>query len=315
VQVKTTKTVKAIAKKWDVDGEELRERLATAAPVIHKWLNGGNAWGSFTRGPLFTEVSVAYNPDTGKARAIPGPSEDLHEYPDVEEGEIPGTVDLLGSLNPQTLLVLDHKSGWAVAADWQPHTPAENGQLRTLATACAALYGAKRVVVAFFHAPANGEPIVLADEMVANDFEAHRKQLRGALARIGNGWLRPGEHCSYCPAWRVCPTNTTSLVELKRAGGPLTSTRVGAIHQAMAEYNYLVDKLRTEIRGWVEAHGVAERPDGKLVGIVERDVERLSKEQIIEALGALKGAKLLDALRKQGALVTKTERHLRIVDR
>jgi PD-(D/E)XK nuclease superfamily len=307
-----------LSKRWNIDADELRTRLDEALPVLRKWLSGYNTWSlNFLRdAAVETEVSIAFNPTSGEARLIDGPTADTHEYVGVGPDEIPGTADVTAIIGPKTariILVEDHKSGWSVAADWAPKTPAENGQLRTLATAFASLYGADRAIVAFFHAPASGVPLVLADEMGAEDFETHRRQLRGALARIGNGWLRPGDHCSYCPGWSICPTNTTSLVELKRAGGPLTSQRVGSIHQALGEYNRLAGRLREEIRGWVTKNGIGERPDGGTVELVEREVERLSKASIIAALGPLKGNALLEQLRRAGALESKIELQLRAV--
>ena len=315
----------AVARKWRVDHEELQARIDAGFPVLRKWLAGENSWNlAFPPTFLRTEVSVAYNPETGEARETTGPSEEKHEYLDVSPLEIPGTGDLVAVIETRktalsakfkTVLVLDHKSGWSVAADWQPRTPAENGQLRTLATAFAALYQADHAIVAFFHAPADGLPEVYADEMNTKDFEEHRLQLKGAMRRIGNGWLRPGDHCAYCPAWRICPTTTTSLTVLQRAGGPLTSQRVGAVHAALQEFNRLGDKLRDEIRAWVETNGPGERPDGALVDLVDKDVERLSKASVLKALGPLKGAKLLESLRQAGALETKTQRELRAVRR
>ena len=88
-------------------------------------------------------------------------------------------------------------------------------------------------------ADASTLPTVMADELTPADIESHRRELQRAWKRLGNGWLHPGDWCAHCPAWAVCPTNSTSLTELKRAGGPLTSQRVGSIHAALGEFNRL----------------------------------------------------------------------------
>jgi hypothetical protein len=323
------------ADKWGVSDEKLAERYKTAAPVLLRWLEGDNMWGlNFMKGMIASELSVAFDPASGRTRLIEGPTEDTHEYT-VDEGCIPATIDFMSAgprrrmlppgvhPNPEggdrrVLLILDHKSGWDVAADWQPKTPAENGQLRTLATAFNALQGDTPfdlVIVAFFHAPAIGLPQVYADVLTREDMWAHQKELAKALKRAGNDWMRPGDWCSYCPGWAICPTNTTSLTELKRPPGPLNAIRVGAIHQAMNEYNRLADRLRGEIRHWVEVNGPGIRPDGQEVALVSKDVERLSKEGIIKAMGPLKGGKLLEQLRVAGAMTTTTQIELRAVRR
>jgi hypothetical protein len=251
-------------------------------------------------------------------RLLPGGPGDAHDYPEAGEDEFPGTADLVSvvrrsALSKKILLVLDHKSGFNVAADWQPRTPAENGQLRSLATAFADRYEPDLVIVAFFHAPIEGLPTVMADELTSADIESHRRELQRAWKRLGNGWLHPGDWCAHCPAWAVCPTNSTSLTELKRAGGPLTSTRVGSIHAALGEFNRLADRLREEIRAWVAANGPGERPDGSTVEIVEKMVERLSKRSILEALGPVRGEAMLDQLRSCGALAERPQLELRAV--
>lgn len=321
----------ASAKQWGVDAEELTDRLAKTLPTLVKWLRGDNLWGlDFTRGRMETEKTAALNlvDSTAPTRILSGGPGDAHDYPEALPEEFPGTADLIASEtvrklkvgkgphpsgNLRALLILDHKSGWSVAPDWAPKTPAENGQLRSLATAFADLYSPDLVIVAFFHAPANGLPIVMADELTANDLRGHRRELEKAWRRIGNGWLHPGDWCGYCPNWSGCPTNSTTLVELKRAGGPLTSERVGAIHQAKAEFERCAERLGAEIRAWVEAHGPGIRPDGSTVELVEREVERISKAGILRALGPEKGEAMLEQLRSLGALASQTEMQLRAV--
>jgi PD-(D/E)XK nuclease superfamily len=315
----------AAAGEWGVDLDELHERVDEAVPVVKAWLAGANMWGlDFIKAGIQTEVSVAYNPTTGEARFLPDGPGPNHDYPGREPGEICGTADVVstigwagrrkkGDTTPTTLLVLDHKSGWNVAADWQPQTPAESGQLRTLALGLAKLYKADRVIVAYFHAPRTGTPQVYEDLLTLDDLEAHRKALKAALGNVGSDWLRPGPWCAYCPAFMICPTQTTSLVELKRSGGPLTAERVGAIHQAVTGYDSLRDRLREEMRAWVRNNGPAVRPDGQLIDLVERTKTSLSQASVVRALGALKGGKMLQKLKAAGAIETKTNLELRVV--
>lgn len=305
---------KDLAASWGIDAEELATRVEEAFPVIARWLDGDNLWGIRFQN-WKTEVSTAYNPRTDEARLCDPPTEDTHDYADRQPGEIPGTTDLM-SLNGKTLLVLDHKSGWNVAADWQPRTPAENGQLRTLALTLARLHkGVARIIVGFFHAPASGLPQVLADELSLGDLETHRKNLKQAMNNIGTGWMRPGVWCSHCPAWSECPTQQSALVELKRGSGALTASRVGAIHQATAAYDGLRERLREEMRVWVKMNGPGIRPDGQAVDLVEKEVSNLSQASILRALGPLKGAKEIKRLEGLGCIEKRPRLELRAVKR
>lgn len=303
-----------IAIRFDIDPVELVERVTEAFPIIHAWLGGGNQWRINFLLSMQTEVSVAYNYKTGEARRCEPPDPVTHEYRDRQPDEILGTADVVSLVGDQ-VLVVDHKSGWSVAADWQPQTPAEAGQLRTLALALARLYGVDEAIVAFFHAPASGSPQIYPDILLAQDLQAHAKALKQAHANIGTDWKRDGPWCAHCPAWTECSTQRSALVELKRGTGALTSERVGAIHQAMGLFDKLADRLRTEIRGWVKAHGVGVRPDGMVVDLVEKEVSNLSQASILRALGPLEGAKMIAKLDKLGCIEKRPRVELRAVRR
>jgi hypothetical protein len=312
----TVRSIKEAAQKFTVDPGALGVRIEAGFHIVYEWLNGDNQWKIPFR-PFGVEQSVAYNPITDTARVCQGPTEDGHRYLDREPGEIPGTIDV-GSLvvikGEDTVLVLDHKSGWKIASDWQPQTPAESGQLRTLALGLARLHGARRAIVAFFHAPAGSPPQVYADILTAADLEKHRQDLLRADGLVGKNYMRPGPHCPDCPIFTSCPTQSTSLAELKHIG-ELTAERVGAIHQATAEYDKLRDKLRGELRAWIKANGAAVRPDGQYVDLFTKEMTNLSQASIIRALGELKGKGVIQKLTKLGCVETRSQEELRAVKR
>ena len=325
--------VAAAAKKWDVDVNELNARVVEGAPVIQAWLKGGNMWGlDFTKGQMHLEVSVGYTPKTGEARVIPGGPGPDHDYPERQDGEVPGTADVValsayGKPNPpawwemsriiapRTLLVLDHKSGWNVGQEWQPQTPAESGQLLTLAAALSKLHEVDQIILAFFHARRDSTPIILDDMVTASDLETHRKRLVAAMKNIGSEWMRPGPWCTHCRARSICPTRTTALTALGKPPGPMTSQRVGHVHQTLAEWRKLEEDLVAEMRSWVKANGPAQRPDGWLVDLVPRKRTNLSQASVIRAFGPLKGAKILAQLRAAGAIEEIENLELRAVPR
>ena len=301
-----------LAKKWKVDVDELQERVTDSFPVIYNWLDGGNMWGlDFLKAGLQLEIASAFNPTTGEARILKNGAGPDHDYPERQPGEVPGTADVVcvtpcgmkkGNQVPRRLLILDHKSGWNVGADWQPRTPAELGQLRTLACAFAKIHGIDNVIVAFFHARRGAEPIVVADELTPSDLEAHRKALKAAMRNVGSEWMRPGPWCTTCAARKICPTKAPVLAELKRTAGPMTATRIGAIHQILGEYRHLEEDLVSEMRAWIKANGPGVRPDGRSVDLVPRKRSNLSMASIIRAYGPLAGGKLIAKLKADGAI-------------
>jgi len=198
-----------------------------------------------------------------------------------------------------------------VAAEWQSQSPGESGQLRTLALALSHIMKVTRIVVAYFHAPAGGLPEVYADEITFKDLAAHRAALNAAMAHVGTGWLRPGPWCGTCPALSACPTQTSTLVALKRSTGPLTAERVGAILETTAQYDKLRDMLRDEARGWIRKNGPAVTPSGSVYELVEKDVTNLSQASIVRALGELKGRKEIERLKRLGAIETSKRVELR----
>jgi len=307
-----------IASRHGIDAEELRTRVEPSYSVLRKWLTENLFDLKFIRPQ--TEVSVAYNPWEDTARDCLPPTEETHEYSDRRPGEIPGTADLVAAAqgdrskilgDPSKVLVVDYKSGWDVGASWQPHTPAESGQLRSLALAFSRLWGAKELFVAFLHAPAGGAPEVLSDRLTLEDLEEHRRNLRRAMGQIGSGWMRPREWCAHCPGFSICPAQSNALVALNRPPGPLSASRVGAIHQATGLYDKLRERLRDEIRAWVKQHGPGIRPDGQIVDLVETETTNLSQASIERALGPLKGAKEIERLNKLGCIEKKKRVELR----
>jgi hypothetical protein len=313
---------KAIAKKWGIDVEELCERSDEAFPVISGWLCGDNIWGIAFR-DLMIEQSVAWDVMAEKARFIENPDEETHTYL-CEPDELPGTADIWAliegkggciSRQTKTLLILDHKSGWNVAQNWAPQTPAESGQLRSLALALATLHGLTdqdRIILAFFHARSGSEPLILADEITLAELRQHAKKLKAAWRNIGSGWTRQGEWCGTCPFFTGCGAQTSTLATLK-AGGIMTTERIGEIHQTLAEYDRIAERLRDDMRAWIKARGPGQRPDGQLVDLVPKEVERLSKQSILDAYGKIKGYRLLEKLRRDGALTKKEQIELRAV--
>jgi hypothetical protein len=321
-----------IAARWsddpkspDIDAEALRDRVLNAAPVLLKWLAGENPWRiDFRNWGIATELALAYDIETETTRLCSNPNE-RHEYVDRKENELPGTADILGigidektktgkkkdDFNHNTVLVIDHKSGWDVGS------PRESSQLKSLALAACRLYNVDRAIIAFLHAPRDMAATVYADTLDADDLRTHADELKTANARRGDGSMTPGDHCKWCQAFTICPTNAGALLELRLKNQLQTAEDVGAAHQRLKEYERRFLDLQSlvdgEIRNWIKAHGAAIRPDGSAVDFVERSFTNLSQASIIRALGKLKGGKEIERLKKLGAIEQGVRKELRVV--
>jgi DNA-binding transcriptional ArsR family regulator len=161
----------------------------------------------------------------------------------------------------------------------------------------------RRIVVGFVHAPANSRPTIYAEEITHKALAEYARNLHTALERVGDGSLRPGPWCKYCPARGVCPTRTSALAELKAPQGiALTAERVGARHQALEIYRDLAHQVDEENRAWITKNGAAVRPDGKLVDFISRHYSNLSQASIVRALGPIKGGEMIDDLKEKGCI-------------
>ena len=316
---------KRLAAKYgpDINPQALRERVLAAYPVLTAWLRQENPWGiNFYTWKLRVECALTYDIEAGTARWCALPDES-HEYTDRRPNELPGTADVLGAGKMvrkhipkrvvdkrNTVLILDHKSGWAVGS------PRESGQLRSLALAACRLHHVDRAIVAFLHAPHDMAPTVYADTLDASELEQHAADLKLANSRRGDGSMRPGPHCKWCQAFSICPTNAGALTEI-RGAAMATAEDVGLAHARLADFrrrfadiDAMVD---AEIRSWIKQHGEAIRPDGCAVDFVERDYTNLSQASIVRALGKLEGGRMIARLKKLGCIEESRRRELRVI--
>lgn len=289
-------------------GEEKNALLASvssSADLLRRWLAGDNPWGEVFR-VLSGETSRALRYSPGRRHTRKTSLErEAHTY-ELRNGEIGGTDDLLVE-SAGRRVILDYKTGDYGAFDH----PAALDQMLTLALMTGA------TAAAILHAPRGLPPIIYADDIDPEALREHSRRLRAALARAGDGSMRPGKWCQRCPARLSCPAqdaklirSATSLVRRVSADDtPLASRTpedLGHFHQMLGELTRLAARAREEIRIRVEAGEVIERPDGKTLVMIERQYERLSKSSIVEALGKQRGEKLLAELRALGVLTSES---------
>src|ERR1700732_1751896 len=110
---------KKTALKRRIDYEEVVPHVKAAFNVLDVWLSGKNPWGlNFRSGVEKTEASFALGDRAlglGDTRPISNPTADTHEYLDLREGEIAGTIDYFSTqerAEKRFKLVIDHKTGF-----------------------------------------------------------------------------------------------------------------------------------------------------------------------------------------------------------
>lgn len=298
------------AEKFGVDAEEVSDHVRRTFPSLEKWLTKSNPYNTNfitdvqdIKIEMSASLHVAAGKKHGTAREINPPDEKTHEYRGVDHRkELPGTLDLVIRTR-RYRLVIDHKTGFDI-----PQVEG-SGQLLSAAAVVESFWPKTPTTIAgYFHAPrAGGGATVYAEEVSRVEVDYHVKRLKYAFKHIGDGRLKPGPACTYCPAYTICPAHggstSAGLVELRRKpSGIMTAAEVGRIHQALTEYDGLAKKLRADIKAWVATNGPVSRPDGKEIAIVMRPYTNLSMESIKRKLGKVEGGRLIARLEKQGVI-------------
>lgn len=311
----------------DLDPDELIAHVRAAFPVLLDWLRKDNPWGvNLLRARRRVEIAVAYSPKTEKARIIAGPTEDGHEYLEAKPFEIPGTADLILDMMPDEwrkrdkaphFIVIDHKTGEQI------DTPKYSAQLYGLAKAYNSIVPhRRRIGAAIFHSPRREtpedpipQPTMFADEYDSGEMAVTGKKIRNAWRRIGTGSLKPGYWCPTCPAFLVCPLHADALTQLEKAPSlaHITPAQFGQLHEAIQRFTALTERLKPQMKEWLRKHEVAPRPDGKLVQLSKKSVERISKKNVIDAAGAARAEDIFAEWRAKGFLKTTEHEEMRAV--
>lgn len=347
-----SRSVDAVAARWRLTSnaaDELRNHVPESFGVLREWLAGENPWRmSFLLGKAHVETPFALTP-LARARKIRSHDGD-HVYRDLLPGEIAGTSDLL--IGPSTpsgrhkaragyrpLLVLDHKTG--DADDFS--RPLEKPQLLSLAASAIrsdpGRQNARESIVGVLHARRRGLAKVYADKVTLTELKPHETALQRSLERVGDGSMKPGPWCRYCPARDVCPAQATEvlgragevLVGLTAAGGVLSGggkvtgltvvppegqvtreRQLGALYEVVQQAEKLVPIIRQRIRDEVAEGAVPELSGNRILTIETVERERLSKTSILEAYGKVEGSRMLDKLREAGAIEKKQEKRLKV---
>jgi hypothetical protein len=339
-----TLDVDIVAKKWgeDIKADELQQHVAQSYPILKAWLDGRNEFKidfmsrkGLKGHKILLEKAVALRP--GKSGRFIKSHNEEHKYEDLEDGEIPGTLDLARvPVSPAAakspVLIMDHKTGEAE----EFFDPLSKPQLRSLAAAVMRATGTKEAIVAVNHARRRGLAKIYADKVTLKELKEYESKLGTAMDRIGDGTMRPGPWCKWCPAGKAntCPARDGNLLEtsgdiltgltaaggalsqegltandvvVARAGGSLTrEQRIGHLYEITRKAEALAKRIREEIRNEIIASKgrlLPPIPDGYLV-VREYEKEEIGKKSIIDAMGKVAGAREIERLRRAGAFRT-----------
>jgi hypothetical protein len=321
--------------------QELEAHLFAALPKLFAWLDT-LAVKDGDRIEILVEKSFALDVVTGAVREIENPTIEDHVYT-TRPGEIPGTLDVAvlvwGPVRPGGLdqikhvYIADHKTG---EGDFS--RPDRVPQILTLALM---LYGflkprwgrrAPKITAGVFHAFRRGIAKMYTDEVSLAELKKHHAALKLAYGRIGDGTMRPGALCQHCPARSGCPAGDSELLVKAEAlikssnivGSQLLLTsndqmiskdkKLGLLYEVIKNGEELIRRSREQIRTEIEGGALPEMSDGRVLKLVERQVERLSKKDFVTTYGKLAAERMFDKWRKEGAVSKKPEWHIQAVD-
>jgi len=301
--------------------EELVAHLASTLPILFKWLDALEEREEIES--IITEKSFAWDPQTGHVREIPLPTIEDHHY-QTRDGEMPGTADLiLLTRKPRRRLhVIDHKTG---VGDFS--RPAQVPQLKTLALFVSRFYRVPLAdtFVGVFHAPRFAAPRMFVEPALV---ESHDTSLAKALARIDDGFMRPGRECETCKARPACPAGdsemllkaetllkqthhaSTALLAAPTSKNLTRDRQLGMLYELITQGETLAERAREAIKREIAEGSVPELSDGRMLVLKKRQVERLSKKEFINAYGKIAAERMFAKWRKDKALTKKPETYL-----
>ncbi|MBL8910375.1 MAG: DUF2800 domain-containing protein [Archangium sp.] len=254
---------------------------------------------------------------------------DSRDYSGCSVDEFPGTADVLG-VTSDSVVVLDVKTGYRPLGP-----PAESLQLLFYAVAAARAYGKSSARIGWIRLR-DGEPYFEHAflDMFALDAAAARMVavIEGAIeaeARFASdpSTLSPvvGPHCTFCPAFRVCPANAALMRELVGHTGDtpaplpvLTKENVAQVYMRAKAMRKVLDVIDRGVEDFATAHPF-ELPNGKRVGQVGRTretIDAVAAEPILKVLPdgdliAKESIQVESTLTKK-SLMDALERHLPI---
>lgn len=245
------------------------------------------------------EVAMAYDALEDRARVI---GYDIgRNYGELADGEIPGTIDILGlTEDGDGVAVGDYKSGRLPVPP-----PKQNWQLKIAAVAAARRWNRRYAALTIVHTPEGSKPWTEYGRLDAFEIEEAAEQLREkvlarrdlAKAFLQRGWaglgdsLVRGPECRYCPSFAFCPAQTSQIravlgdpMAFQRQVVPLiTPEQLGLAKVAHGQLKGLVEHLEEQIKACATERP-AVLPSGRFYGPVEQPDDALDPAVVLQAM-------------------------------
>lgn len=258
------------------------------------------------------EVAFAWDPARDTARELYRGSGE-RDYKDVEEHEVPGTADVVGLSDEDTVVVLDLKNGWRRLG-----APGESLQLGFYAVAAARTTGATRAIVGWVRL-ADGTPKYEWAELDAIDLDAMAERLKSVLERAAKEKagatlksleLHEGDHCTYCPASLQCPAKVTLLRELltlPEQPKVIPKEQVGAMLERLWLGKEVLERTEKMLEEYVRANPTKLPSTGETYALVEQEKEKIDPVVGRTIVAALVGGELAEKCVETESTFTKAQ--------
>jgi hypothetical protein len=229
------------------------------------------------------EVAMAYDALNDRARII---GYDVgRNYGELADGEIPGSLDVLGVTDDGEGVVLgDYKSGRVPVPP-----PKKNWQLKIGAVAAARRFQARYAIVQIIHTRKGMKPWSETARLDAFDLDEAAEQLRDLVLRrkqlvksylqrgfagLGDSLVR-GDECRYCPSAPFCPAMASYVwaavgdpLAFQRELVPLiTPEQLGQAKASLGQLKGVVKQLEEQIKSCASVRP-AVMPSGRFYGPV-----------------------------------------------
>lgn len=279
--------------------DERAYRICAALDLSTLPIGDGTTWAS--------EVAFGWDLATGNAREV---GRNVGRGYPTKPGELYGTADLV-ALSPdrQTVYVLDVKTG----RGWMPSAQ-ESAQLRFLAMAACATYGASQAEVGHLHVREDGSTYLERGSLDALELDLFAEQLRTLAAQVEarEGALAEGPWCKYCPAFSSCPAKVALACASVNAPAQLTPETAAAAWNRMKEVRQVLDRVEEVLREYATTQPVP-LGNGMVLAPVESSRDELDGAKVYATMAKLYGPEVAQASVELDASKKSVDRAVRLV--
>jgi hypothetical protein len=245
------------------------------------------------------EVAFVFNPWTGNSKILgENIGRDYERHGWVPTEEYPGTADrvgyVVGGQYDGWLCVDDYKTGNAYTVE----RANRNWQLKHLAVAASKALNERRVLVGIVRTKGRISVDYHPMEELDLDLAGQELLMLAEFIRTGKAQkkLVTGSHCTYCPAFNSCPTQTALLRKLSNAPELTVEGVVEALTNGDAAFAYgryraikaAMSKMESAFRMYAERNPIV-LDNGKVFGPTSKALEELDGRVVFETLHELYG--------------------------